>query len=108
MSKFIKPKSAILLFVAVCLAVFFAACASDQSDKTQNPSQPAVGDSNEEQISTTEADMFAGIEIAEYAGREFNILARENFAEQFGADEETGDIINDSIYKLAPTRRRGT
>ncbi|MCL2815033.1 MAG: hypothetical protein FWD23_10585 [Oscillospiraceae bacterium] len=91
-------KSTVLFFAALITAVFFTACATEKSED-QNTTA-ASGDLENEQIAAAaEEDIFAGIAANTCEGRVFNILARENFAKQFDSEEETGDIINDSIYK---------
>ena len=94
-----KCFTAVLLLVSI-MAALFAACASEKPDTSQNADNvPGNGASADEQAEPAEEDIFAGIEINEYGGRQFNILARENYVEQFEAEEENGDIINDSVYK---------
>jgi len=97
-----KKITAALLFIVINSAILLTACASDGAANTQDLQKPVddpadIADENKEQ--QIEEDMFAGIEKSAYNGRVFSILAREPMLEEFYSEEETGDVINDSVYK---------
>jgi len=93
----------ILLFIIVIAtaAIFLTACASEgTTGKNQDLNQTVNEDNtDEDENPQVEEDIFAGIDINSYDGRQFNILARENMYEQFYSEEENGDIVNDAIFK---------
>ena len=91
----------IILSSIILSLVSFASCGKNDeaADKNFYDTPDVSGGEAENPTEETEADIFAGLEAATYDGRVFNILSRETQTAQFNVEEETGDIINDAIYK---------
>ncbi|MHB1150984.1 MAG: hypothetical protein ACYCWE_01060 [Eubacteriales bacterium] len=88
-------KKFIILFLIICMAVSITACSAPVSE-TSPP--VTVATSAEE----TEASRYVSDDLADtdYEKRTFTALVRDEdeHYREYTADEETGDIINDSIY----------
>ena len=95
-----KRITVILLVIVMAMPTILAACSSDNAKSDKDSNQAIIEDGVEENSEEPVIeDIFAGLEAQTYDGREFNILAREDYVPQFYAAEETGDIINDAVYK---------
>ena len=96
-----------VLFLSVLLTCFaFAACGDGQksgeapggSNPVQNQNDPAG-----EEEPTAETKLSPDIPEADYGGHEFTVLVSVNgeiaILNDFHAEEETGDVINDAIFR---------
>jgi ABC-type glycerol-3-phosphate transport system substrate-binding protein len=90
-----------ILSAAVAILIFLTGCAPSGAGNEPDLTQTINNESISEETTTAPAEenIFAGLESVKYDGREFNILSRDTELNEFSAEEETGDIINDSIYK---------
>ena len=99
----IKSITAFLILIIIASMTFLTACASGDTVNNQDSQKPVnennADDADENEEPEVEEDIFAGIEKNEYGGKVFNILARTDMFDQFFSEGETGDIINDSVFK---------
>ena len=88
-----KQKIIFALLALVTVLMIFASCTEKSEDK------------EEFEISTSDADYLSHIEIEDMNGYEFRILTRpsDSWVEDQYVEEETGDIINDAVYRRNET-----
>ncbi|MBP5269332.1 MAG: hypothetical protein ILO42_00075, partial [Clostridia bacterium] len=108
MNRFPKPRTAILSATALLLAaIFLASCAGTGGGTTTAPETGAVipsGDSTsavvtDEQTEAVTEPVFAD---ADYTGEAFTVYMRVNStysAEYIDAENENGDLMNDSVWR---------
>ena len=94
-----KKLKIVCLFFVFALLIFGCADAGDSGGSGEDLQQAEKTAELELEDEAPAEDIFAGLETQTYGGREFNILARDQMFTQFYADEETGDIINDAVYR---------
>ena len=79
------------MLIAVILAVAqLTACGAKQQEQTEtipSDTEPAV------------TDIFDGLGDKKYDGREFNFLIRETEIDDYFIEAETGDVLDDAVYK---------
>jgi len=99
-------KIIVLIIAAVSVCVFFAACGgADPKDSENNNSAILDNPAREEITETADGKIFPDIPEADYGGHEFKILLALNFVSEdyfwndFDAEEENGDVINDAVYR---------
>ena len=81
-------------FIAALLAVSqLAACGGKTGDKTPE------GTSATTDGVTTAEDVFQGLEKKTFNGREFNFLIRETEYDDYYIEKETGDVLDDAVYR---------
>ena len=92
-----------VLFAVIAAAALLTACASGETSGGGNSLLPENGDASGEGESESgepdKEDIFAGIEQITSGGRQFNILSREDMFDEFYSEAETGEIINDAIFR---------
>ena len=84
-----KMKKLLILSLALITALSFTACKDDDKKK---------GSNNAINISTDD-EYTSHIDFQDYEGYEFRILTRKNQLKSQYVEEETGDIVNDAVYK---------
>ena len=90
-----------MIAAIVFILAFFLACGENTGGADDNISNaPDIGSISGEEIqdSPEAEDIFAGIEIKTYEGKNFNIMSRETQVAQFDSEQENGDLINDAVY----------
>jgi len=84
-------KTAILSALAILLqAATACGTASGTADTT---------DGNTSVSEETTADLFAGLPVKDYGGREFNFLIRETELNDYYIEQEDGDVLDDAVYR---------
>lgn len=93
-------KKLIALFILICLAASFAACSKPVSDTP--PEVTVAATEAQTEVSRYVSD---DLENTDFGGRTFTAMVRDEdeHYREYTADEETGDIINDSIYARTRT-----
>ena len=84
------------------LSIFFALLLLLQTAASCGDSQPndtPVTDGGTTEAETTSADVFAGLADKTYNGREFNFLIRETEYDDYYIEKETGDVLDDAVYR---------
>lgn len=84
------------------LSIFFALLLLLQTAASCGDSQPndtPVTDGGTTEAETTSADVFAGLADKTFDGREFNFLIRETELGYYYFENETGDVLNDAVYR---------
>lgn len=87
-----KRVLSILLLIAVLASAM--ACGGTQTGGDTSANDDS---SSESSLPDSETELSDDLPEVNYNGREFNIIARTNFAYEFDA-EQTGDILDDAIY----------
>ena len=81
-------------FIAALLAVSqLAACGGKTGGETPE------GTSASTDGVTTAEDVFQGLEKKTFNGREFNFLIRETEYDDYYIEKETGDVLDDAVYR---------
>lgn len=83
----------VLLLAAQLLAA--ASCGGDSGEKV-----PSGGSDRTEDTSAEETTSFYdSIDIPDFSGKSFTILVRTNLIDEMYTESETGEIVNDAVYK---------
>ncbi len=83
------------LLLAALLISAFAACGEKPAGNTGDSAVTTAAETAAE----TEADIFEGLSAKTYGGKDYVILVREGVESQFYAEEETGELLNDAVYR---------
>lgn len=83
------------LFCAFCM---LNSCSSSQDDSAadESPAEEMITEFPETEAETE--DLYADLRNVDGGGAAINMLLREEFTYEFMAEEETGEIINDTVY----------
>ncbi|MHC1695101.1 MAG: hypothetical protein AB9835_07495 [Eubacteriales bacterium] len=105
----LNTKRLISLLLVLCLSLAFlplSSCSGGDEDTAADTTAPTV---QQEQSTTDEASARLAIPddlpVKDYEGRAFRVLVRDNnwatcrHIEEIVAEEETGEVINDAVYK---------
>ena len=85
-----NTRKIICLLLALALALTFAGCAKEEKEETS--------------ITVSKDDEYTShLNIEDYDGYEFRILSRKGYMDDQFITEETGDIINDAVYRRNET-----
>ena len=101
-----------IMLIAAMLLTFMASCQTGGENENKDNQDGNVSENldqadDSEQIETTEAPIYPELEAKDFGGYEFTFLTRTSDSidwtewehRDLYAEEETGDIINDSVYK---------
>lgn len=88
--------------IATLLLMSILAAASCGDSKTPSPSETTASDSTE---TTAPADDQPKLDLPEvdYNGRKYTILTTQHASYEYDAAEETGDIVNDAVFRRNQT-----
>ncbi len=87
-----KSRKLLCLLLAVVAVFTFAACGKDEKEKDNN-----------DFTGSADLSFLDHVEIEDMDGYNFRILTRPNMIENQYVEEETGDIINDAVYRRNET-----
>lgn len=87
-----------LILTALMLISALAACGGGG---TSGEVTTSAGEDTAE--TAAETDILDYLPDTDYKGREFRILQRDAYAEEFHIEEENGEILNDSLYRRNQT-----
>lgn len=97
-----KTKRILALLLAIALAASVIACGHDGGTKdTESNDGITVSDNMSGEISDTE--VFDGLPEKNYGGRTFTVATNDYMESDFMSSGETGDIVNDAIYRRNTT-----
>lgn len=97
-----KTKRTLALLLAIALAASVIACGQDGGTKdTESNDGITVSDNMSGEISDTE--IFDGLPEKNYGGRTFTVATNDYMESDFMSSGETGDIVNDAIYRRNTT-----
>ena len=85
-------KKILIFALALLTALSFTACKEEK--KKNNNTQTNIN---------TQDEFLSHIDIQDYDGYNFRILTRKNQLKGQYVEEETGDIINDAVYRRNET-----
>ena len=86
-------KKYLALFVSLSLLAVLFSCGGETGD----PGETAEKESAGEQAETKKNG--DNLPDADFGGADFNIMVREEYEREFGAESENGDVVNDAVYK---------
>ena len=93
-----KTKRILALLLAIASAASITACGQDGGAKDTEPGDgTTVSDSVSEEVSDTEIS--DGLPEKNYGGRTFTVATDDYMVGDYMSDGETGDIINDAVYR---------
>lgn len=93
-----KTKRILALLLAIASAASITACGQDGGTKdTEAGDGTTVSDSVSEEESDTEIS--DGLPEKNYGGRTFTVATNDYMVDDYMSDGETGDIINDAVYR---------
>ena len=89
-------KKSSLLLALLMLAGAFASCGESASEPSAETPVQTAGEAAETE--PEETDILEYLPEKDFEGRTFTILTRDGMEYEFKADEQTGDLINDTVY----------
>ena len=93
-----KTKRILALLLAIASAASITACGQDGGTKdTEAGDGTTVSDSVSEEVSDT--GISDGLPEKNYGGRTFTVATDDYMLDDYMSDGETGDIINDAVYR---------
>lgn len=93
-----KTKRILALLLSIASAASITACGQDGGAKdTEASDGTTVSDSVSEEVSDTEIS--DGLPEKNYGGRTFTVATDDYMVDDYMSDGETGDIINDAVYR---------
>ena len=85
-------KKSTALLAALLVMAQLAACGSQPSEAPVTTGDTSVAED-------TKANVFDGLPQKTYGGREFNFLIRETEYDDYYIEQETGDVLDDAVYR---------
>ena len=82
-----------IIFALLLLLQTAASCGDSQTSDTP------ITDGGTIEAGETEADVFGGLAEKTFGGKEFNFLIRETEYNDYYIEAESGDVLNDAIYR---------
>ena len=82
-----------IIFALLLLLQTAASCGDSKPNDT-----PAT-DGGTTEVEETSADVFDGLADKTFDGREFNFLIRESELDNYYIEHETGDVLDDAVYR---------
>ena len=86
-------KKRLLSTILLCAVVLSQAACGDK------PNDTSVTDGCTTTAGESKADVFAGLADKTFDGKEFNFLIRETEIDDYYIEKETGDVLDDAVYR---------
>ena len=86
-------KRKLAVIIALLLLLQTAASCGDK------PNDTPVTDGNTTEAEETEADVFDGLAEKTFGGKDFNFLIRETEYDDYYIETESGDVLDDAVYR---------
>ena len=96
-----KSKRTAIIAMTVILSAVFILVSCQNNNIDSNNEMPTQNEGQTETLaqSADNRDISDNLPDKDLGGRDFNILCHEMLTVEFVAEEETGDIVNDAIYR---------
>jgi len=92
-------KKSFTLFLLLSIIVTIIACSANENEPKNNPTDTTVAEEEEDTYSTRR-NVKDDLPVKDFEGYNFSVYLRDvkGTKEDFEAENETGDIINDAVY----------